>query len=260
MSLSLLLEIYAAILGLMFGSLLNVLILRLPKNEDTVKARSCCPKCSRQLKWYHNIPVLSFAFLRGKCAYCEQKISWQYPIVEIITGIAAWLLAPKSFDMMEIMYFVLFFSVFCAFLVHFVVDVRHQILPDQINLFLLVLFLCYVLFFRNWTFWLSGAAIGFLGTLSVTWIFYKIKGQIGLGGGDIKLYGILGLYLGPFGIVQNIFLSCTLGAVVGLFLIGTKRMTRNDPLAFGPFIIIIATFQIFFPESFQSFAQMIFPS
>tara|TARA_Y100000385_G_C12606192_1_gene430945 strand:- start:190 stop:516 length:327 start_codon:yes stop_codon:yes gene_type:complete len=100
-------------------------------------------------------------------------------------------------------------------------------------------------------YWLMGGAIGFLGPLIVTWVFYKLRGQIGLGGGDIKLFGILGLLLGPVGIMHNIFMSCFVGAIIGILLIATKRMNKDTALAFGPYIIVVASFQIYFPNYFK---------
>jgi len=99
-----------------------------------------------------------------------------------------------------------------------------------------------------WPHWVIGGAVGFGGPLLVTWLFYKIRGQVGLGGGDIKLYGILGLYLGPMGIMLTIFLSCFVGAVVGLTLIAFKKTSKDRPMAFGPAILMVAAFQIYFPK------------
>jgi leader peptidase (prepilin peptidase)/N-methyltransferase len=91
----------------------------------------------------------------------------------------------------------------------------------------------------------------------VTWIYFKIKGLVGLGGGDIKLYGVLGIFLGPFGIVQNIFLSCLLGSILGLIFILIGRMKKENPLPFGPFIILVAAIQIFFQDDFNRFLSLI---
>jgi leader peptidase (prepilin peptidase)/N-methyltransferase len=96
--------------------------------------------------------------------------------------------------------------------------------------------------------WLLGGAFGFAVPLFVTWLFYKLRGQVGLGGGDIKLFGILGLFLGPVGISFNIFFSCFIGAIIGLFMIATKKITKENPLPFGPSILMVASFQIFFPK------------
>jgi leader peptidase (prepilin peptidase)/N-methyltransferase len=94
--------------------------------------------------------------------------------------------------------------------------------------------------------------------LAVTWAFYKIRGQVGLGGGDIKLFGILGILLGPTGILFNIFFSCFVGAVIGLIMIYFKKLSKDRPMAFGPAIILVAVFQIFFPKYAFLFQSLFF--
>ncbi len=251
-------QFYAFIMGLMVGSFLNVVIIRLPQKKDLVHQRSACPQCGTQLRWYHNIPVFSFIFLRGKCGFCGTRISWRYPLIELLTGLVAFWLFPDQLDNLSLAIFGFYFTIACIFICHFFIDLDHQLLLDSLNLYLLAAVLPFVLFMYHWNFWVIGGTIGFGGTLLVTWLFYKIRGQIGLGGGDIKLYGILGMLLGPMGIVFNIFLSCFVGAVVGLSLIGLKKTTKDKPLPFGPSIILVATFQIYFPEYAHRLQALLF--
>jgi len=234
--------------GLLVGSFLNVVIYRVPRELSVVHPRSSCPKCKHQIKWYENIPVISYIVLAGKCSGCKTKISIKYPIIELIFGIIAGLLAPKFLTTQAILMFLFYFSIACIFISHFLIDIEFQILPDKINLFFLAIALPFAVFNFPVTYWLLGGAIGFLGPFGVTYIFYKLRGQIGLGGGDIKLFGILGLLLGPIGILNTIFMSCMVGAIVGILLILTKKLNKNTPLAFGPFILIVAAIQIFFPQ------------
>lgn len=140
---------------------------------------------------------------------------------------------------------------------HFQIDLGHKILPDSLNIILFSLFLSYATVHYDWKFWLLGGAIGLLFPLTVTWLFYLLRGQIGLGGGDIKLYGILGIFLGTEMVLKNIFLSCFLGAIVGVCLIATKKMSKENPIPFGPFILIVAFIQIFFPDIFDLFNRLI---
>ena len=240
----------AALFGLLVGSFLNALIYRLPRNINIAFPRSSCTSCNKIIYWYENIPLLSYLFLKGKCSKCGSKISWQYPAVELFTALFALLIAPQNLTSEELLNFFFFFSIFCAFLVHFIVDLKHQILPDLINIYLGILFLTMALLTKSWNFWLLGGAIGFGFPLLVSWIFYLTKGQIGLGGGDIKLYGVLGFYLGPIGIMQNIFLSCFLGALIGILLIISRIIKRDHPIPFGPFIILVAAVQIFVSDWF----------
>lgn len=246
-----LLAIFATLFGLLVGSFLNALIYRLPRNINIAYPRSSCTTCNKVISWYENIPIVSYIFLRGKCSGCKSKISLEYPAVELLSAIAAFLIAPTVLNGPSLLNFFFFFSIYCCFLVHFIVDLKHQILPDSINVYLAALFLLVSCFTQSWTHWLIGGVIGLGFPLIVSWAFYLLKGQVGLGGGDIKLYGALGLYLGPIGIMQNIFLSCFLGALVGIVLIATKMMKKDNPIPFGPFIIVVGALQIFAESWFK---------
>lgn len=239
------------------GSFLNVVIYRLPRKLDIVFKRSSCPSCDKQIRWYELVPILSYLFLRGKCSGCKKIISWRYPVTELITGLMGLYLAPHSWDLGSAVIFAFYFLTFCIFFCHFQIDLDHKILPDSLNIILFSLFLSYSVVHFSWQHWLVGGAIGLLFPLTVTWIFYLIKGQVGLGGGDIKLFGILGLILGTEMILKNIFLSCFLGAIVGGLLILVKKMNKNNPIPFGPFILIVAFVQIFFTSIFDYFSHLI---
>jgi len=243
-----LIGLYFFLFGIIVGSFLNVVILRLPVNKDLIFTRSGCPQCGNQLKWFHNIPLLSFLFLKGKCAFCEDRISWRYPLIEMLTGLIALWLMPTHFSFESLSYFMYFFIIACIFICHFFIDLDHHLLLDSLNIYLLLVILPFTIFMHSWQFWLIGGLLGMGLPLFVTLAFYKIRGQIGLGGGDIKLYGILGLYLGPMGVVFNIFASCFVGAIVGILLIASKKISKDKPMAFGPAILIVASFQIFFPK------------
>ena len=240
--------IFNLIFGVIIGSFLNVLIYRLPREENWVSKRSYCPKCNAPIPFYRNIPILTYILQRGRCHNCGVKISVQYPIVEFISGVAAVVIFPSVISIDSLIYYFFLYSVFCAFLVHFMVDLRHQILPDEVNIYLALLFAFYGFFHMSFIEMILGGVFGFFLPYSVAYIFYKFRGIEGLGGGDIKLFGALGLYLGIKGIILNIFMSCFLGSIVGVTLIVFKIQDKNKPLAFGPFIIIAGFLQIFFPE------------
>lgn len=245
------------VFGLLIGSFLNALIYRLPRNINIAFPRSSCPSCQKIIPWYENIPVLSYLFLRGRCSGCQARISWQYPAIELCAALFAFVIAPQDIAPSSLMNFFFFFGIFAAFLVHFVVDLKHQVLPDSVNLYLALLFLVSSLITMPVIHWALGGALGLGFPLLVSWLFYQMKGEVGLGGGDIKLYGALGMYLGPVGIMQNIFLSCFLGALVGIVLIGVKLMKRENPIPFGPFIIVVASYQIFAEKSFSKLMSYI---
>jgi leader peptidase (prepilin peptidase)/N-methyltransferase len=252
------LSLYAFVIGTLIGSFLNVVILRLPRGEDLVYRRSHCPACQTQLRWYHNIPLLSFLALRGKCAFCGVRISWRYPLIELATGLIAAVLFPEQLTLPDFSAYLFYFAIACVFLCHFFIDLDHHLLLDSLNLYLLALVLAFAVIHHPWQHWLLGGALGFGAPLLVTWLFYKLRGQIGLGGGDIKLYGVLGVLFGPTGIFLTIFLSCFLGALVGLVLIALKRSSRNEPMAFGPAILLVAAFQLFVPEYAQKIQTWLF--
>jgi leader peptidase (prepilin peptidase)/N-methyltransferase len=171
-----------------------------------------------------------------------------YPAIELLTGIFAFSIAPDTLNPDDLFNFFFFMGVFSAFLVHFIVDLKHQILPDSVNIYLGLLFFVVALIAKPWTHWLIGFGLGLGFPLLVSWIFFLLRGQVGLGGGDIKLYAVLGIYLGPIAVMQNIFMSCFLGAIIGLILMAFKLIKRENPIPFGPFIIIVSSFQIFTPD------------
>lgn len=250
-------QTFIFILGALIGSFLNVVIHRMPRDLSVVRPRSSCTNCGHMIKWHENIPVISFLLLKGRCGQCDASISWRYPLIELLTGVIALLLFPSDIPLtqlghLEIFNFVVKFSIAAVFLAHFLIDIEHQILPDKLNLYLLAVALPYAIISFPFTHWLVGGLLGFFGPYLVTLAFYKLRGQIGLGGGDIKLFGILGVLLGPVGVMNTIFMSSLVGSLVGIGLIVFKKMKKDTALAFGPYIIIVAAIQIFFPQVFAT--------
>jgi leader peptidase (prepilin peptidase) / N-methyltransferase len=244
----------AYIFGSLIGSFLNVVIYRMPLNLSVVTPRSKCPNCDFQLKWYHNLPVISYLFLRGKCSNCAKKISIQYPLVEFFIGAVAVLIFPQSINEFSMINYVLHFAIFCALFCHFIIDIKHKLLLDKINIFLMAIIVPVSLYKYGFQYVVLGGAVGFLFPLFVSWAFYKLRGVVGLGGGDVKLFGVMGLYLGLKGIIFNIFFSCFFGATITIALIVSKKIKRDQAIAFGPFIILTACLQMFLPDFF---AQMV---
>ena len=246
------LSILAGIFGTVIGSFLNVLIHRLPLNQEFVSSRSKCPHCGDQIPAWYNIPILGFLILRGKCRACHKRIHWRYPLVELLMGLIFFFKFPADIEIVSIYSYVFVCGVSAALIVHFFIDLEHRLLLDKINIYLLMLILPYSVIFYAPAHWIIGAGLGFLGPLGISWAFYKIKGKVGLGGGDIKLWGVLGLMLGPAGIMTNIFFSSLLGSLIGIALIMKKRYQQDAGIPFGPFIIMVALFQIFFPGLIES--------
>lgn len=243
---------YIFFIGATIGSFLNVVIHRLPLKKDLVLKRSHCPNCEKLIPWYLNIPLFSYSFLLGKCLFCKKKIKPRYFIVELVSGLSGFYLYSQFGLSLDLL---LYSIILAVFICHFFIDLDHSILPDSLNLILLLVALFIVYQTGNWKQALIGAGMGFGGTLGITLLFYFLKGKVGMGGGDIKLYGVLGLLLGPLGIVQNIFLSCFLGTIIMLILIISKKINKDQPAPFGPSILIIGFWQIFLPDSFSRFFE-----
>lgn len=254
-----LLAMIGLLLGAIIGSFLNVVIYRLPlilrsewSNEaklflgmapDTTNSlslstpRSRCPDCGTQLKAIHNIPVLSYCFLRGRCSNCNSLISIQYPLIELLSAfLTAYILI--SYGLSDKALFCLIFTYSLIALA--VIDMREQILPDQITLPLLWLGLILSLagYWTNSFDAIIGASIGYMSLWSVMKIFKLITGKEGMGYGDFKLNAAIGAWLGWQMVPTVILLSSFLGAVIGLFAIVFLGHDRRSPFAFGPYLCL----------------------
>jgi len=220
------------------GSFLNCVIYRIEKNQSFLKGRSYCPHCRHTLSWQDLIPVFSFLFFRGKCRYCHEKISLQYPLVELFTGVLFVLIFwSLGFDWS----LGFLFLVSCFLIVIFIYDLRHYIIPDKILFPAIAIVFLYRLFenliighwdlgFRNYVFAGLGASAFFL------FIFF-VSGGRWMGFGDVKLALFMGLFLGYPNILVALFLAFFLGAIigVGLIIFGNKNLKSEVP--FGPFLI-----------------------
>jgi leader peptidase (prepilin peptidase)/N-methyltransferase len=254
-----LLAMIGLLLGAIIGSFLNVVIYRLPlilrsewSNEaklflgmapDATNSlslstpRSRCPDCGTQLKAIHNIPVLSYCFLRGRCNNCNSLISIQYPLIELLSAfLTAYILI--SYGLSDKALFCLIFTYSLIALA--VIDMREQILPDQITLPLLWLglILSLVGYWTNSFDAIIGASIGYMSLWSVMKIFKLITGKEGMGYGDFKLNAAIGAWLGWQMVPTVILLSSFLGAVIGLFAIVFLGHDRRSPFAFGPYLCL----------------------
>lgn len=228
--------LFIFIYGLFIGSFLNVLIYRIPKGENIAFPSSHCPRCSKKLKWYDNIPLISYILLRGSCRYCDEKISLQYPLIEFLNGILYFVLYGYFGLSMDFIFYALIASVLIAI---GVIDLKDMIIPDSLVISILVLSIVH----KALNYFIYGIKANILdsiiGLLIAGGLFLLIliisKG--GMGGGDITLIGVLGFVLGIPMILLNILLSFILGAMISLFLLATRLKTKKDPIPFGPFII-----------------------
>lgn len=250
-------KVFSAIFGSMIGSFLNAFIYRIPINKSIADGRSHCPECDKIIYWYENIPIISYIFLRGKCSACSWGIPVSYFFVEVFMALFALFITPDDLAIKSILDYMFKMAVCSCFIIIFVIDLRHKIIPNKVNLFLGIIFLASVYTTKSYFYWGIGGIIGIFFPLAVTYVFYLIKGQIGLGGGDIKLWGALGIYLGPEGIVQNIAYSCLIGALFAGILMMMKIVDKKTPIPFGPFIVIISFFQIFTPGLILNFSELV---
>lgn len=252
----------AAVLGLLIGSFLNVVILRLPRRlrwewerdarevlelsppveavqqdapPDIVVKGSHCPRCGHALAAWENIPLLSYLMLGGKCRGCKTRISWQYPLIEALTGLL--------FALVVWRYGLTWQSgallVATGFLVSMAgIDARTTLLPDVLTLPLLWfgLLLSLVPVFVSPTEAILGAAVGYLSLWSVYWGFKWLTGKEGMGYGDFKLLAAIGAFCGWKAILSVVLLSSLIGAVVGITMILVRGRDRSIPIPFGPYL------------------------
>lgn len=232
------------VFGCLLGSFANVVIVRMPQNESFVKPRSFCRSCKKQIKWQHNIPVLSWILLRGKCAYCRAPYSIRYPLTELLMGLAFALTFNAvgwSYTLIEYLYFV-FALITCAF-----IDFDHMILPDKFTLSGIVIGLLGAALNpeRDFLQALYGVLMGGGFLWAIAYLYFAFRNREGMGGGDIKLLAWIGAMLGWQAIPIVILLSSVVGSLVGIgFALRTKDGMKYA-IPFGPFLVAATLFYIF---------------
>ncbi|MDO8574967.1 MAG: prepilin peptidase [bacterium] len=247
------------IIGLVFGSFLNVVIYRLNpalQLKGGVFGRSMCPKCKTQLKWHELIPVFSFFWLGGRCRYCGKKISWQYPAVEILSGFVWVSVFYQNFNNYQLLitnYQLLntFYQIFIlsTLLVIAVYDAKWKIIPDKIVYPAIVIVLIYNLFdiFKSGNLEIF---IKLILTASAAFLFFFLiyffsKGRA-MGFGDAKLGFLIGLFLGPVSATAAFTLAFIIGAIFGIMLVGLGKKTLKSQIALGPFLVLGVFIAFFF--------------
>jgi leader peptidase (prepilin peptidase)/N-methyltransferase len=259
-----------AALGLVVGSFLNVVIHRLPKMMEAQWAQdfadyrdepapdevplslaypgSQCPHCNTKIKAWQNIPVVSYALLRGHCASCEAPISLRYPLVEMVTALT-WVVCGLSFGVSTALAGALLLT--AVLIVLTAIDLDHQLLPDSLTLPLLWVGLLINITgtFTSLESALLGAVFGYLSLWSVYWLFKIITGKEGMGYGDFKLLAALGAWFGLAALPTIVLLSSLVGATLGLTLILTGQQTRETPMPFGPFLAGAGLIHLLYPNA-----------
>ncbi len=271
----------AGLLGVIVGSFLNVVILRLPTRlmhawrlqsrellelpdeEDAVappgivREPSHCPHCKHPLGVLENIPLLSWLALRGRCRHCHAPISIQYPLVELLTGLcSAAVVWHFGFDWQAGAGLLLTWTLIALA----GIDVRTQLLPDQMTLPLLWLGLLLSLLplFVGSHASIVGASIGYLSLWSVYWLFKLATGKEGMGYGDFKLLAALGAWMGPFALLPVVLLSSLIGAIVGGTYLAVRGHDHATPIPFGPFIAAAGWLWFVYTEPLLNLYRSIF--
>lgn len=224
------LHILLLIYGLVFGSFFNVVGLRIPVKKSIVKPRSACPECGHTLSAVELIPVFSYVIQGGKCRACKARISPIYPIMELLTGL---LFAMAPFYVGWSWELVIALTFISLFMILTVSDIHYMMIPDKILMVFAGLFLLERIFWPLTPWWdsLIGATAGFLLLLVISLVS---KG--GMGGGDIKLFALIGFVLGVKLMFLSFFLSTLFGAVIGVLAMLARLVKRRQPIPFGPFI------------------------
>lgn len=234
--------VYFLLIGLCLGSFFNVVGLRLPRNETIVSGRSSCPGCQNQLIWYELIPVFSFLIQRGKCRSCRSKISIIYPLTELLTGLLFMVSYLKIGLDFELITSLLMISML---MIIFVSDITKMVIPNKVLLFFLPLFVLAKII-QPLDPWWSSIAGAFAGAGIIFIIILISRG--GMGAGDMKLLGVMGIVLGIENVLLTFFLACLIGALIGGLLLALKIIKRKTPIPFGPYIIAASLITHFYGQ------------
>jgi leader peptidase (prepilin peptidase)/N-methyltransferase len=257
MTLRLLLDLYAAAVGLIVGSYLNVVIHRLPREESTVLPRSRCPGCGTVIRARDNVPLLSFLALRGRCRSCGIRISWRYPLVEALTAVL-FVLCVEAFGPT---WHALVAAAFCALLVALAgIDLEHFLLPDVLTLPGLVLGLAvsWAAYWISWQEALIGAVLGGGGLWLLGKAWYLLRHEEGLGFGDVKMLAMVGAFLGWQGVLVTVLLASAAGALLGIALVIGGRLELGSKLPFGVFLSAGAVVALFLgPAMVAAYATLL---
>lgn len=226
--------------GLLFGSFYNVVGLRVPKKQSIIRPRSACPSCGRTLSFLELMPVVAYVIQLGKCKHCGKRISPIYPIMELTTGLLfalAYIKIGWSFEL------VIALTLISLLVIITVSDLTYMLIPDKVLLVFTGIFIIELIIEPLSPWWdsLAGAAVAFIMLLAIA-----IISKGGMGGGDIKLFTVLGLVLGVKLVFVSFFFANLIGAIIGIIGMAIGKIERKKPIPFGPFIAIGTIMAYFF--------------
>ena len=236
-----LIYVFFIIFGLVVGSFLNVVILRLKKNESILKKRSYCPNCRKKLTWYELIPLVSFLIQKGKCRKCGKKISLQYPLVEFFTGLIFLLIAVYyfGFTLYGLINFCYLLLISCFLIIIFVYDLKYYLVADKIVYSAIVITFLYDIYLMlvSGELWIltTSIAIAF-GVGGFFLLLVLVSKERWMGMGDVKIGVLMGLFFGPFQFLTAFILAFASGALVSIVLLILKKKNLKSEIPFGPFL------------------------
>ncbi len=237
--------IFVFLVGLLLGSFFNVCIYRIPREQSIVFPPSHCASCNTRLKWTDLFPLFSYLFLSGKCRYCHERISFRYPLIELLTGMIYLLLAVKF----GISGTFAVYAVLCSILIiATAIDLEFQIIPNGLVLTGTIAGVIFSLAGLSvpWLDALLGMLVGGGTFLLVALLAYLILKKEGMGGGDVKFMGMIGLLIGWRLTSLSILLSVYAGGLIGALLLLLRIKKRGDAIPYGPFIAVGTLLSIFF--------------
>lgn len=232
------------ILGLVFGSFLTVVGLRIPQNKTFIKGRSQCPHCHKYLHWNELIPIFSYIRQKGKCRQCRRRISFLYPFIELTTGV---LFAYSYYIFSVNIELIMALFLLSLLVIVFITDIFYMVIPNKVLLFYLPIFIIirFIQPLEPWWSPLAGVVAAFL-LLSL--IILISRG--GMGGGDLKLFTLLGVVLGFEKVLFSFLLACVFGALVGVGLLALGKLKKNEPMPFAPYIALGSLVAYFHGDAF----------
>ncbi len=244
------------LLGAIFGSFSNVCIYRLPNNKAISKGRSYCNSCNKEIRWFDNIPLISYIILRGKCRSCNAKISFQYVLVEFLSGIS-FVFIYYVFGLSITSVLLAILSIF--FIIIFFIDLKHYIIPNELTFPLMVIgFLksfdpnLNQAIFPNYINSLIGGLVGYSIIWLIIFIYKKIRNREGMGLGDAKLLAVVGFWFGWLSIPFTIFISSLVALILVVPSILNKSRKMTSQIPFGPYIIIGCIIYISFANQIRN--------
>ena len=242
-------EILVFLFGAIIGSFLNVLIDRLPKEESIILPSSRCDRCKHTLQWYDLIPVVSFLLLRRRCRYCRVFLSWQYPLVELLTA-GLFVLVFQFLGTQELIPLLYSLFIVASLIVIFFADSKYGIIPDKVVFFAIGISLLY--FFTNHNPLFIPHVISGIGAFFFFLLIYLATKGRGMGFGDVKLALLLGIFFGAPAIILVIYLAFLTGAAFSIILILLRKKKLKGTIAFGPFLVASSLFVFFFQDKLVS--------